>query len=396
MINPSQIKQKAARKYQQFLRSVIDKQNFFPLEFPVGKIPQEYIPLRDEVTCLIDESKSNLGYGYTVELKTKNTRHYGEQSIPTKISIETESDYLKLIKKQAEFTKFQASIELICLSVPQLEEWMLNNPQKVIEYADRWRDLLKVCRYFQSNPRPNLYIRELPIEVHTKFIEDNKSIIRSLLEAILAVEVIQPVDKQKKHNFEQKFSLKYEEPLVRFRILDKQLREKHYFPFSDLTVTLSEFEQIKWGKHCCFITENKMNFLTLPNLQNSFAIWGGGYRTQILKSVIWLADCPIFYSGDIDADGFKILDQFRGYFPQTVSVMMNEDTFNTFKNFAVDVDQSEPENLSNLTTEEYALYSYVCHEGKRLEQEHISQDFAIQHLMGILYQFKIEIQQMIL
>ena len=384
MINPSQIKQKAERKYKQFLQSAINKQNFFPLELPIGKIPKDYIQLRDEIICLINKSKSSLGYGYLVELTTKNTQKYGEQSLPTKISIDTESDYLKLIKKQAEFTKFRANIELMSLSVPQLEQWIFNNPQKVIDYAYRWEDLLKVCHYFLSNPRPNLYIRELPIEVHTKFIEDNKSIISSLLESILPVEVIQPVDKQKKHSFEQKFSLKYEEPLVRFRILDQQLKEEHYFPFTDLTVSLSEFEQINWKNYRCFITENKMNFLTLPNLKDSFAIWGGGYRTQILKSVIWLADCPICYWGDIDADGFKILSQFRGYFPQTISVMMNEDTFKAFEKFAVNVDQSEPENLSNLTTEEYALYSYVCHEGKRLEQEHISQDFAIKHLTSIL------------
>ena len=197
MINPSQIKQKAERKYKQFLKSIINQQYFFPLELPIGKIPKDYIQLRDEINYLFEKSQSNLGYGYTVELTTKNTQKYGEQSLPTKISIDTETDYLKLINKQAEVIKFQSNIELIRLSVPKLEQWMLNNPQKVIDYAEQWEDLLKVCRYFQSNPHPNLYIRELPIEVHTKFIEQNKSIITALLAAILPAKVIQPVDKQK-------------------------------------------------------------------------------------------------------------------------------------------------------------------------------------------------------
>ncbi len=35
--------------------------------------------------------------------------------------------------------------------------------------------------------------------------------------------------------------------------------------------------------------------------------------------------------------------------------MMNEDNFQAFEKFAVDVERSEPEKLSNLTTEEYAL-----------------------------------------
>ena len=61
-----------------------------------------------------------------------------------------------------------------------------------------------------------------------------------------------------------------------------------------------------------------------------------------------------------------------------------KNTFKAFEKFAVDIEQSEPEKLSNLTTEEYALYSYVSHYGKRLEQEHISQDLATQYLLNML------------
>ncbi|ELS05222.1 hypothetical protein Xen7305DRAFT_00049650 [Xenococcus sp. PCC 7305] len=380
MITPNQIKQKAKRKYTSFLQTIIKNQIFFPLVLPIGKIPQEYIQLRDELTCLINQSKSTLGYGYTVKLTTKNTRSYGSQSLPTKITIETKKDYLVLLNKQSEFSKFKANIELIRVSIPQLEEWIFKHTKQVIDHAGQWEDLLKVCHYFQQNPGPNLYLRELPIEVNTKFIEQNKAIIDSLLSAILPSEVIQPVDKQKKYSFEQKFSLRYEEPLVRFRILDKQLKEKYCFPVFDLTTPLSEFQQLDLKKYHCFITENKMNFLTLPNLQDSFAIWGSGYKTQVLKSVSWLADCPIFYWGDIDADGFKILHQLRIYFPQTISVMMSQDTFNKFEQFSVEVTSSEPENLSNLTKEEYLLYAHVSREGIRLEQEHINQNVAIKHL----------------
>lgn len=384
MINPSQIEQKAQRKYPEFLQAVLKEQNFFPLELPVGKIPSDYIQLRDEINQLLNKSKSDIGYGYTVELITKNTRKYGNQTLPNRITIDTEADYLKLINKQSEFIKFKVNVKLIRSAIPQLEQWLCSNTQQVIKYADKWEDLLKVCDYFQNNPFPNLYIRELPIEVHTKFIEQNKSIITSLLEAVLLPEYIQSSNKNNKRIFEQKFSLRYDEPLVRLRILDKQVPEKYNFPVSDLTTPLSEFKTINLKKYSCFITENKMNFLTLPYLKNSFAIWGGGYKSLVLKSVNWLSDCPIFYWGDLDADGFKILAQLRGYFPQTVSVMMNRDTFDTFKNFAVNVPQSKLEKLPNLTSEEYNLYSYISNYGKRLEQEHISQNYAIEHLIDVL------------
>ena len=94
----------------------------------------------------------------------------------------------------------------------------------MIEYGNRWYDLLKVCRYFQQNPKPNLYIRELPIPVHTKFIEQNQGILRSLLEAVLPVNQLVPVEGEREFLFEKWFALKYREPLIRWRFLDDSLK----------------------------------------------------------------------------------------------------------------------------------------------------------------------------
>ena len=386
MITPSEIKQKAERLYPSFLSAIVRGESFFPREFAVGKLLGDYIALRDAVAQLSEQSKKNLGHGYVVEFTTRNTHKYGEQSLPTRILIETENDYLKLLKKEREFATFKANLNLIRSEVPQLENWLEQNSTKVVEYADRWVELVKVCRYFLVNPQPNLYIRELPIKVHTKFIEEHKGILRQLLDFILPIEAIQSVEFEKDHTFERRFSLRYSEPLVRSRILDNNLRDEYCFPASDLSTPISEFRKLNLEAHRFIITENLMNFLTLPALANSFAIFGSGYSIQVLKSVSWLTHCPIFYWGDMDADGFKILSQFRSYFPQTISVMMDEETFRTFAEFAVPTAESKTENLPHLTPAEYRLFAYLSEQRKRLEQEHISQDFANQYLQNLLQQ----------
>ncbi|WP_193198994.1 DUF3322 domain-containing protein [Nostoc sp. MG11] len=386
MINPSQIKQKAERLYPIFLRAIIRDEPFRPLEFPVGKPPDDYLALREAVTQLINESKQKLGYGYTIELETRKTRKFGDQSIPQRIRIDTEVDYLKLIKKQKEFLKFRADVELIRVEVAALENWLFQNPLKVIEYAGYWIDLIKVCHYFQANPRPNVYIRELPIKIHTKFIEENQGIIRNLLEAILPAEAIQPVEREKEYIFEKRFSLRYKEPLVRLRVLDKALQAKYCFPAADFSTPIYEFMQLNLKEHSFIITENLINFLTLPALENSFGLFVGGYAIQVVKYVNWLLHCPIFYWGDLDADGFKILSQFRYYFPHTISVMMDEETFRTFEEFSVTIAASNAESLLYLTKEEHFLFSYLSEYKKRLEQEHISQYFANRYLQNALQQ----------
>ena len=127
-----------------------------------------------------------------------------------------------------------------------------------------------------------------------------------------------------------------------------------------------------------------MNFLTLPYLPDSFAIFGGGYAVQTLKSVVWLSNCSIFYWGDLDDHGFRILSQLRSYFPQTTSIMMDIKTFDTFQEFAVTVAKTSIDNLPHLTFKEQALYNHLAMYQKRLEQERITQTYANQLLHNCL------------
>jgi hypothetical protein len=383
VIDPSQIHQKAAQRYPTFLLSVITGEKVFPIEFPVGTLPKDYPTLLTAVTQLINKSKQSLGYGYIVDLETRRTQKYGSQSLPRRIRFDTERDYLKFIKKENEVATFIANIDLIQTTIPKLCGWLNCNALKVIEYGDRWTDLLKVCQYFQQNPKPNLYIRELPITVHTKFIEQNQRILRSLLEAILPADQLVSIEGEKESTFEKRFSLKYREPLIRFRLLDHSLKHQYGFPATDISIPASEFRQLNLDKHRCFITENLMNFLTLPFLENSFAIFGSGYAVQTLKTISWLSNCPIFYWGDLDTDGFKILSQLRSYFPQTISIMMDMETFKSFDEFAVSVERAIAETLPYLTPEELTLYTHLVSHQKRLEQERISQNYVNQFLQNL-------------
>lgn len=383
MINFTQIQQKACSRYPLFLRSFLTQENFFPFELSVGFLPKDYLALRTELTQLIDKSKQNLGYGYNLELESRKTHKHGQQSLPKRISIETEEDYLKLIQKEQEFLKFKADVNLIRVVIPELNQWLCQNPLEVIKYND-WHDLLKVCQYFQRNPKPNLYIRELPIQVHTKFIEQNKDILRRLLEAILPIEQLTSVEGERECVFEKRFSLRYREPTIRFRVLDRTIKARYSLPFFDISTPISEFRQLRLESHRFFITENLMNFLTLPAQNNGLALFGSGYAIQSLKSVAWLSQCPIFYWGDLDSDGFKILSQLRSHFPQTISIMMDIKTFETFQEFAVTDSSGGTVTLPYLTAEEQTLYAYLSLHRKRLEQEHISQDYATYYLQSLV------------
>ena len=372
MITPDEIRKKADRLYTPFLQSLLLGEPFFPRDFSPGKKPDDYQELKEAVDQLLKGSKKYAGCGYQVEQIQRKDRKFSMQSLPSRIVFETETDYLKFLKKEQEVADFQSAVAMIRKELPELNIWLNQNPKKVVKQLYKWEDLLRVCLYFQNNPKPNLYIRELQINVHTKFIEQNQGILNELLLAILPDDAIN----KEETDFEKRFGLRYTAPSITIRALDKNLQVKYGISTSEMSILISDFESRSLQGYRFIITENLMNFRTLPDLSNSFAIWGMGFNVAILKDVEWLTHCQIIYWGDLDAQGFQILSQLRSYFPQTISVMMDRETFDNFQEFSVLGTVCKIANLSYLTPEEHDLFTDLSQQTIRLEQEKIRKDFA--------------------
>lgn len=104
-------------------------------------------------------------------------------------------------------------------------------------------------------------------------------------------------------------------------------------------------------------------------------IFGAGYCWDVLKPALWLQKCSIYYWGDIDTHGFRILDHLRAILPQTYSFLMDEPTLLAYNAFW-DREPSPVRNpLSRLTPAEQsvftALQTDLFGQSLRLEQERI-------------------------
>lgn len=137
-----------------------------------------------------------------------------------------------------------------------------------------------------------------------------------------------------------------------------------------------KLDLIKMGIEKIFITENKVNFLAFPKMNNSLIIFGKGYGFKDWKNWQSLNKLPLYYWGDIDADGFKILNQFKKQFPQTNAILMDQKTLLEHKVFWVK-DQDKPlEKLNYLNQLEQDMYQAIItnkwQKNLRLEQERIN------------------------
>ena len=394
MITVAEIKKKSENLYSEYLKSIISGESFFPKTIRTDKsVSNDFNEMRTELAEVIQHSKDRKNFGYTITYKQVNTRKHGVQSLPEEISFQTESDFLKFLHKEKEAEFFKVNANKILSVFPDLTETIKKYPKKVIDNNQNWNSILKVCVYFKHNPKPNLYIRELPVNVHTKFIENNKGILLDLLNVVLPSESINEEFKTTKE-FEKRFGLKYNQSQIRVRVLDKEISDKYLSGLTDIVVTEEEFCNLQIPCEKVFIFENKtnysnlMNFLTLPKIENTIGIFGSGFSVSKLKNALWLADKEIFYWGDIDTHGLKILSQIRGYFSNTKSIMMDFDTLNTFKN---DWDKGEPiheNSLPNLNSDEQELFHFVRADNIntiRLEQEKISQEYVLKQIAKIYY-----------
>ena len=308
---------------------------------------------------------------FEIEFQTIAYRSLGEQSVP-KILLLGQDEFLKQLSKAREFNEHIELIEKTLKAFSSLILLLKEKPQLLMEHDEVWEQLLCVCDYFMAHPMPNLYIRELDIEgVDTKFIERHKKILDTLLCTIMD----RDATRLAQNGFEKRYGLKYDLPTIRFRILDEVL---YLGGLSDISLPLNEFMNLDIGCDRVFITENKINGLSFPNVKNSMVIFGLGYGVESLKNVKWLKDKELLYWGDIDTHGFAILSQVRGYFPQIKSILMGEEVIEKFKFLAVKESLSKRflGELTHLTKEEHRVFENLKNslygEALRIEQERIS------------------------
>jgi hypothetical protein len=376
MLSPDQIREFCRRRYPRFLRSLVTADSFFPLEVPFGrpKPTDSHGKLNREIKALAEAD-----LGFRIEWTERRLRLLGEQRLPSRVWFEDESGLLRALGKAREVELFRCNLHLTRTECPALVSWMAKYPEKVIDHATVWHDLLKVCRYFQATPKPDLYSRELPIAVETKFVEENSGILDLLLRHLLPPETIATG-----RSFEECFGLRFDEPTFRFRALDAALRKSLHLVASDISVPLSEARQFPWSALSIVITENKMNFLTLPPLPNTVGVWGGGNAAQLLSRVSWFNNCRLLYWGDVDVHGFHIVSRLRSTFPHLNTVMMDATTLNDCYRLIVTAKDAPYEKTSSLTPAEQEAYTRVKAGKLLLEQEKIPHSYSVERLRSAI------------
>jgi hypothetical protein len=333
---------------------------------------ENFEAVRNWVRALEIGARARRGFGYDIEWIDINHRQLGRNRIPDRIAVPTEADALKLIGMERTAARFEQLCRSTERSFPILAKWLARKPFVALDHDRDWSAILAVLAWFRDHPNSNLYLRQLDIEgVDTKFIESRRPLLGELLAAVL--ERTADLQSGGSQTFEQRYGLKSKPPLVRFRALDKSLAIGGLL---DVATPVAQFASLAIPARRVFITENEVNGLAFPDVEQSIVVFGMGKSVNLLRSAVWLQNREIYYWGDIDTHGFAMLDQLRAILPGARSLLMDLETLLAHRALWVCEDTPFRGALPRLHTDERELFDALVNnrfgEKVRLEQERVS------------------------
>jgi hypothetical protein len=308
-----------------------------------------------------------------IETRSFRHRELGANMVPAAAWIDSFDDAVAMIGMQREAGRFAAILEATEGRQPEWVAWLARKPLAALELAADWERLLDIAAWCRQHPRSGLYLRQIDLPgVHTKFIEAHRGTLIELLDLTLPAEAIDRAAAGASR-FDARYGFREKPARIRFRILDDA--NMRAWPGGDITMAAEAFANQAPLASRVFITENEINFLAFPPVHDAVIIFGAGYGLKFLQQADWLSRCRVYYWGDIDTHGFAILDQLRQRFEHVTSILMDPETFTSFKHLWGTEPTPTRRDLTALTPAEQALYDDLRHNryGKnlRLEQEMI-------------------------
>lgn len=369
------------------------------------ELTERFEAVRDWINVLRTTPKVRL------ELREFRHRVLGLCAVPDAVWLDNLDDALSLIGKTREAARF---VDLVAATRAQnaaLLPWLKKRPLLALELTHAWTRLLAVVAWLQVHPRPGVYLRQVDLPgVDSKFLETYRAVLAELLDLALPPSAID-ASANGLSQFCRRYGFKDKPLRVRLRVLDPALRLLHIgtrsgklapsLPSSDvieqpsawdqdITLTQADFERLDWPLQHVFMTENEVNYLAFPPVPGSVVIFGAGYGFDALAQARWLQRCPLHYWGDIDTHGLAILDQLRGHFPHTQSLLMDRATLLAHPNQWGHEPQPVLRDLPRLSPDELSLYNDLrdnrLGQKLRLEQERISFGALQQALKAIACQ----------
>jgi len=311
--------------------------------------------------------------GIRLVYKTLRSRAVGANEVPAAVCIDSFDALVATIGVAAVKENFDHAVAMTEASLPEATAWVRCHPLQVAAAAGIWPQLTSALRWVIDHDVSQLDLRHIDSPgVDSKFLTENRQIVRPLLDAVLSPERV----RKEFSELDKRYGFRPRPTYARLRSLGNDIGLPA--TLTEVELRVDELAQLPLPVATVFVVENRATFNAFPDIADSVVVFGGGYAASVLGGLGWLHERRLVYWGDIDTHGFRILSRVRSLFAHCESMLM--DTPTLIANLERSVDESSPltEQLDHLTPSEALLYQALREDrygsAVRLEQERIPLD----------------------
>ena len=344
----------------------------FPHAFPLGRLDadalrDDYAPIHAWTVDMQDWARrTDVGLDY----ENRKAKGGTVQAVPTRARVESIDEAARIVAGDWPERLGRSRMRLVILreSYPQVIDigrtLRLVDAYSVVDFGL----LLTVADWYLRDPsRAALGVtpRQVPIPgVHAKWLQSHQAGVQALTGlADLGL-------------------LPGHQSVIHFSYLDPGHRSAGGRVHDSATVGDSFVPA--YQPEVVIISENKDTAIHFLPLAGGISVEGVGKGGKTIASFPWIRDAPVVvYWGDIDRDGYEILDGYRVDFKRDVdSILMDPETYEAYEQFGTDLDKNgkaitagAPRPTTKLHADERAVYLRVLDVQRtghrRLEQERI-------------------------
>lgn len=244
---------------------------------------------------------------------------------------------------------------------------------------------LRVADWVSAHPDSGLLLRQVPVEgMDTKWLEHHRRLVSALVAGVRETTGTDGGGE---------LGLRREPDTRDVVVLDPALRPGRGTGGVPAGLRHFRADAVElahaWAPHrspqVLLVCENRQSIVALPDMPGVVALHGGGYAVSELHHLAWACDVPVLYWGDLDADGFAILNRLRHHHDRVVSVLMDRETLEEHLALAVPGPSSSEVVLDRLDAREREVAARLHALGNlRLEQERLAWPWVAGHLARAL------------
>ena len=368
------------KQYIPYLKNIVLDAPFQPIMLRGGKTkPATTAELHQLVKLFQANEKNQRRQGWCIEWEEWTSKKLGKQQWPSVIRVATEEDFLYLLKKEKEAGVFKEQLALLLQWNPLIRPWLSSRPKMILELREAWGGICGVIDYLLQYEVKGHYLRSIAVPVHTKFIEQHKKTVHSILHHLESTRF-----PSTDIDLEDALFLNRKPFLFTLRWLDENLATKYTMGMDLFAVPADYLRQQQWDVERILLVENETNLYLFSSMPSTLVICSYGKALHLLREIGFLHTTQLYYWGDMDDQGFAMLNDIRNYYSHIISLFMDDATLTHHqKELDTKPVPYKKKDLLLLHPHESRAYEFLLNSSQWLEQEKLQQSYVHDRLHDI-------------